>query len=290
MQQAPAVPATGASSTSRNKGSFTSWIVLGVGILAVSTASVLIRLSAAPSLVVGAYRMVLAAVVLTPWAWPRARRELRGFSRREWLYLILSGTALALHFAAWITSLSLTTVSSSVVLATTNPIYVGLVSHFLLHERVSPRTAIAIAVAVAGSVIVGMGDVSLSGRALLGDALALLSAMAISAHFLLGRVLRRRLSTLAYVWPCYGIAGIVLLSLCLISGQPLTGYAPQTYLYLVALALVPQVIPDAEPAFRQGRGREFGCSISRPRIRGPIFHLRSPKRRFWHCSQVSLAT
>jgi len=149
---------------------------------------------------------------------------------------------LALHFATWITSLEYTTVASSVILVTTNPIYVGLASHFLLKQRLGRVKVAAIVVALAGSVLISYGDLGISGKALLGDALALLGALAASAYILLGYAVRRKLSTLAYVWPCYGLAGGWLLLFCLLTGQPLWGYAPQTYVYLFLLAVVPQIL------------------------------------------------
>jgi len=209
--------------------------------VALSTASILTRLAAAPALVVGAWRMLFAAALLAPWGWPRLRREREILTRRDWLLLALAGAALALHFATWITSLSYTTVASSVILVTTNPIYVGLASYFLLGERVSRRQVAAIAVALAGSVVVSYGDFGLAGRALWGDALALLGALAASAYILLGRALRRKLSLWAYAWPCYGLAGLVLLGWCLATGQALFGYGAATWLVLLALAVGPQI-------------------------------------------------
>jgi drug/metabolite transporter (DMT)-like permease len=218
------------------------WGVLAAGAVAVSTASVLIRLAAVPALAAGAWRITLAALLLSPWAWPQLRREWVRLTRRELLYLFLAGMALATHFAVWITSLSYTSVASAVILVATSPIYVGLISHFLLHEAVSRRKTLAILVVVAGSIVVSYGDLRLSGRALLGDVLAILGALATSAYLLLGRTVRRKLSTLAYVWPCYGLGGVALVGACLALGQPLAGYGQQSYLYLVLLALLPQVL------------------------------------------------
>jgi len=186
--------------------------------------------------------MLLAALMLAPWAAPRLLREWRALSRGELVMLGLSGAALALHLATWIASLSYTSVASSVILVTTNPIYVGLASHYLLGERVSRRRALGIAVALAGSTIVSFGDLRLSGQALLGDALALLGALLMSGYILLGRAVRRKLSTLAYVWPCYAVAGLLLLALSLAGGQPLLGYDRGTFLALFLLALVPQTL------------------------------------------------
>ncbi|NLG48582.1 MAG: DMT family transporter [Chloroflexi bacterium] len=221
------------------------WLALGGGIVALSTASILIRLAGdgvASPLAVGAWRMLLATALLTPLALPRWRRERARLTRREMRLLLLSSVVLALHFATWITSLEYTTVASSVILVTTNPIYVGLASHFLLKQRLGRVKVAAIVVALAGSVLISYGDLGISGKALLGDALALLGALAASAYILLGYAVRRKLSTLAYVWPCYGLAGGWLLLFCLLTGQPLWGYAPQTYVYLFLLAVVPQIL------------------------------------------------
>ncbi len=218
------------------------WLALLGGIAALSTASILIRLAEAPPLAIGAWRMLLATALLTPWALPRLRRERSRLARRDILFLCLSGTALAIHFAAWISSLAYTTVASSVILVTTNPIYVGLASHYLLKERLGGAKVIAIIVALAGSVVIGYGDFDLSARALWGDALALLGALAASTYILSGRVVRRQLSTLAYVWPCYGLAGSLLLALCLLSGQALSGYNSWTYLMFFLLAVAPQIV------------------------------------------------
>lgn len=231
----------GAVSVARESHSLHHWLVLALGIVAISTGSILVRLAESPPLAVGAWRMLLATALLTPWAWPRLRRERTVLGRREWALLGLSGLALAMHLATWVTSLSYTTVASSVILVSTNPIFVGLASHYLLRERLRRRTVVAIAITLMGSAIVGYGDFGLSGKALWGDLLALIGAVTGSTYILLGRAVRRKLSTLAYVWPCYGIAGLILLALSAVSGQPLHGYDGQTWLVLILLALGPQI-------------------------------------------------
>jgi len=230
-----------------------AYLVFGTGLLAMSTASVLIRLAQAPPLTIGAWRLGLASFFLTPFALRAARREWPRLHRKELLSLILSGIALSAHFAAWIYALSLTTVASAVVLVSTNPVFVGLVAHFWLHEHVRKRTVLGIVLAVSGSAIIGYGDLGISGRALLGDLLALLGALAGSAYMLLGRTVRRRLSTIAYVWPCYGIAACFLLLYCGLTRQPLTGYTPVTYGIFILLAIGPQILGHS--AFNWALGR-----------------------------------
>ncbi len=212
------------------------------GIVAVSWSSVLIRLADAPALVVGAWRLLLAALLLTPWALPRARQEWPLLNRRERISLACSGLALALHFAAWIYSLSLTSVASSTILVSTNPIFVGLATHYLLRLPVRRGMVVAIAVTMAGSILIGYGDMRFSGSAVLGDLLALAGAAAGSAYILLGQRVRRRVSTLTYIWPCYGLAGLLLLAASLVARQPLLGYGVSTLGVFLLLAIVPQIL------------------------------------------------
>jgi drug/metabolite transporter (DMT)-like permease len=216
--------------------------ILLAGILAVSTSSILIRLADAPPLTVGTWRLLLATLFLTPLALPRARREWALLSHRDLLALAGSGVALAVHFSAWIYSLSLTTVASSTILVATNPIFVGLATHYILRQPIGRSMLVAIAVTLAGSVLIGYGDIALSPRALLGDLLALAGAVAGSAYIMLGQVVRRRVSTLTYIWPCYGLAGLILLVISMLARQPLLGYRPETLGIFVLLAVVPQIL------------------------------------------------
>lgn len=216
--------------------------VLLVGVLAMAWASILIRWAAAPPLVVGAGRMTAAALILAPFAWRQGMAEWHSLSRREWLLLVLAGVALGLHFASWITSLGMTSVASSVVLVSATPLFVALATPLVLRERVPWVLALSVILAMAGSAIIGMADAHAIGGALTGDLLALNGALMASVYMLVGRRLRRKLSLLAYIWPVYGLAAVVLLVGCALAGQPLAGYSPRVYGLLVLLALGPQIV------------------------------------------------
>ncbi len=218
------------------------WLLLIVGILATSTGSIIIRSAEAPALAVGAWRLLLSTILLAPFALGPFSREACVLGRRERLLLAGAGVCLSLHFAFWISSLSYTSVASSVILVSTNPLWVALMLRFVLGERIPRRSVVAIVVALAGTVAISLGDLTCSPRALVGDALAVLGAISGSAYFMLGRAVRRRLSTLAYVWPCYGLAAALLGSYALAARQPLWGYTPDTYGWFVLLALGPQIL------------------------------------------------
>lgn len=221
-------------------------IVLVIGIGAVSTASIFIRYAQAqaPSLVIAAYRLTLASAMLIPYAWLRRRDELRRLHAVDWRLAILSGVCLALHFATWISSLEYTSVASSVVMVTTSPLWVAVAGWLLLRERLTRPVSIGLSLAVAGGVIIGMGSAHAGGgRApLLGNALALVGAWAVTGYWLIGRRLRSKLSLVPYVAVVYGTAAIVLLMMVAAARQPLTGYAPLAYVWFLLLALIPQLI------------------------------------------------
>jgi drug/metabolite transporter (DMT)-like permease len=216
--------------------------VLLLGVFAVSTGSIFARLADAPALAIAAYRCTLATLILLPIASISARDELRRLARREWMLAFGAGFFLALHFATWISSLDYTSVASSVVLVTTNPIWVGLLTPFISSDRISRATALGILLSVTGGVVISAGDFQVGGTALLGDGLALLGAMAAAVYLLLGRRLRQNLSLVSYVVVCYGSAALLLLALVAVLRLPMTGYTPETYLWLLAMAVVPQII------------------------------------------------
>jgi drug/metabolite transporter (DMT)-like permease len=234
-------------------------LILFFGILVVSTASVFIRFAQeeASSIVIAAYRLTVAALILLPVTLLNAREELFHLGRKQWLLIGLSGLFLALHFATWISSLEFTTVASSVVLVTTTPLWVALLSPVVLRERPTRAVAIGMMVALAGGVMVGLSEacdlgpnslncpplsVFFQGSAVWGNFLALAGAWMAAAYLLVGRWLRPTLSLVVYIFTVYGTAALVLLVMALFSGQPLVGFSAPIYVFLLALAVGPQLL------------------------------------------------
>jgi drug/metabolite transporter (DMT)-like permease len=228
--------------------------VLIVGIFAVSTASILIRFArqtGVPALVVAAYRLTFATILLSPIILRRYTAELGQLTRRDWAAAIFSGAFLALHFATWISSLDYTTVTSSVVLVSTSPIWVALASWLLLRERLSRPIVAGLVVTVAGGLIVGLSDSSglaVSGVQLWGDALALAGAWFVAGYLIIGRYLRHRMSLIAYIFIVYGTAAVFLIGLAVASGGSLiadpagAAYPPIAFVWLILLAVLPQLL------------------------------------------------
>ncbi|GAB4579598.1 MAG: DMT family transporter [Anaerolineales bacterium] len=234
-------------------------LVISIGILAVSTASIFIRFAQenAPSIVIAAMRLTIAALVLAPITWVRNRHEFRSLTRRDFTFALVSGVFLAVHFATWITSLEYTSVASSVVIVTTVPLWVALLSPLVLREKIGRAVAVGLICSLVGGIIValneactlhgihltcsGGGTVSQANGAL-GNILALFGAFSAAGYLVIGRSLRSKLSLIPYIFVVYGIAALVLLATMFSFGEALVGYPSVTYLWFLLLALVPQLL------------------------------------------------
>jgi drug/metabolite transporter (DMT)-like permease len=235
------------------------YILILVGIAAVSTASLFIRFAQdyAPSITIAAFRLGLAALILLPYTIYKYPQELKSLSRSDLGFALLAGFFLAIHFGVWITSLEYTSVASSVVLVTSTPLWVSLMAPIFLKER-NPRIAIlGMIVALLGGIIIAFSDVcswspggiscsSMEGffgtRSLFGDFLALLGAVAAAAYLMIGRHIRRVVSLTPYVFLVYSAAGLFLvLAMLMTEGIPPI-YPTKVYTWLVALAILPQLV------------------------------------------------
>lgn len=251
------------------KSRFFPYMVVFAGVLVASTAAIMIRLAqmeGVPSLVVAFWRLGFASAVLTPLVWSQQRNGLRALNRRLTGWALLAGVFLALHLATWIESLNLTSVASSVVLVTTNPLWVALIVWLLYRERLSRYSMIGLVITFSGSILITLSDAGIlrwagnaiwawefngqallspqgaGGTALLGNSLALIGAITGAMYLIVGRSLRRELSTLLYVWLVYTTAAVVMLIWVLLAGLPLMGYGWLAFGWMLLLALGPQLL------------------------------------------------
>jgi drug/metabolite transporter (DMT)-like permease len=219
--------------------------LLALAVAAVSTSAPLVRVAEAPALAIAFWRTLLALPV-TGGALVAGRRrgidpglgQLTPTARR---HSVAAGLFLAGHFATWIPSLSFTSVASSVALVSTTPIWAAL----LATHRGRPVSTAAwqgIAVALAGVVLLTGVDVTVTPRALGGDALALAGGVLAAFYLEAGAEVRRQASTAVYVTVCYAVAAVALVVVCVTGRQALGGYDAGTWLALAAITLGPQLL------------------------------------------------
>ena len=217
-------------------------LVLGVGLIAVSFASIFIKLCFAPALVIAAYRLTISSLFYLGFTRIKIGKIWNTFSRSQLKIIFISAVFLTIHFATWISSLKFTSVASSVVLVQSAPIFVACGSFIFLKERPSALMIAGILIALCGTIIISVYDYSQSSTSLTGNFLALGGAIGVAGYFLAGRKLRGEIDTFRYVSAVYSITAIMLLVLAFISGATLYGYNIKVYLLLFAIAIFPQII------------------------------------------------
>lgn len=223
--------------------------VLLLAVLGVSLSGPLVRLSGAHPVTIAVWRLALALVIIAgPLAAGGAWRQWRRLDRTEWALVAAAGTFLALHFWSWNASVELTTIAASVVLVNMQPLVVAGLSAVWLRERPTRTQWLGILVAMAGALIVALPDLlhagtfSFRGRAVLGDALALVGAITAAAYYVIGRRLRATLDLWAYVALVYGVCLVVLLGIATIVRAPLLGHSAREFGLFAALALGPTLL------------------------------------------------
>ncbi len=243
-----------------NKEKITPFIGLFFGILSVSTASIFIRFAQnqAPSIVIAAFRLSIASLLIAPFAYFHYKKQLFNITKKELTFLILSGFFLAIHFAAWITSLETTSIASSVVLVTTTPLWVALLSPLFLKEKNNTTIWVGLILAFLGSSLVAfshqcsfsvdkiiacnIAGFSFDKNSLLGNSLALIGAWMAAGYLMVGRKVRSTIPVLKYIFFVYTFSAIFLLIMVFFTGQTMIGYSGQTYLWMILLGLIPQLL------------------------------------------------
>lgn len=217
-------------------------VALAVG--SVSFSSIFIVWSDSAPVTIALYRLAMATAILAPFALARRDAPIWRLSRRDALLMVLVGAVLAAHFGLWITSLKVqgVTVAGSTILVTSHPLMVGLLSHFVLKERVSLPAAVGIVLGFAGVVVIALADLGVSGETLLGDTFAFLGGIAAGFYFLLGRRIRQRVALVEYAFVVYASAAGFLFVVAAASGDlSPRGVLGREVLLFLAMALIPQI-------------------------------------------------
>jgi drug/metabolite transporter (DMT)-like permease len=215
--------------------------LLGVAVLFISSSGPIIAATVAPALAIAFWRCFLGSAFTAPWVLLRRRAELARLTRREWLLVGTAGLLLGAHFATWIPSLRFTTVASSTALVATQPVWAALIAR-QRGARI-PRSAwVGIGISLVGVLVLTGIDVSVDPRHLIGDGLALAGAMLAAAYVTVSESARRTVSTATLTTGLYATSAVLLLLLCVVGRQALTGYSAQAWALILALTLGAQLL------------------------------------------------
>ncbi len=225
------------------------YVGIFLAVVSVSWASIFITWSTSPAITIALYRLGLATVILAAVLAIRVALgkdvTVRRLPRRDVALMAGIGAILATHFTLWISSLKVPqeSIASSVVLVTSHPLLVGVLSHFVLKERLNKWMAVGIVAGFSGVVLIALADYGFGGSLLYADVLAFLGGIMAGFYFLAGRRLRQRVALLDYALVVYACATAVLFLYAVVLGESLTpvGHADTELLLFLALAVIPQI-------------------------------------------------
>lgn len=216
-------------------------LLMAVGVVAVSLSGPLMAAAAVPALAIAFWRNAFATVALAPTALTRRRSELVALPRRGVGLMVASGVMLGLHFATWVSSLTLTSVASATALVALQLAWV-VAWQVTRGERFGVRVVVGMVLAFTGVLVVSGVDFTVSPQALLGDLLALLGGAAAAAYTVLGSRARQFATTTTYTFVCYGTSAAVLSVLALLWGHALGGYPLEQWLLLLLVTVTAQLL------------------------------------------------
>jgi drug/metabolite transporter (DMT)-like permease len=216
-------------------------IVFSVGIAAISFSAIFVKWTDAPTSVVAMYRLFVTVLLMLPFLF-KYKQEFTQISKKVGLQLVGSGFFLGLHFLLWMASLRYTTVASSTSLLTLEPVFVMLGAFLVFRHKLRGMMVLGMLVAICGAIWMGWGDFRFSFEAFVGDALSLLSALAVAVHMLIGSNLRSSVSTYVYSISVFASAGIVIAIYNLAEGFSFVGYTMNDWTMFLLLAIVPTLL------------------------------------------------
>lgn len=227
-----------------------TFLLIALGVVGISFSAPLVVAITVPALAVAFWRNMFGALASAAYVGLRGRAEWRGLlgahragEVRALRTAVLAGVALAVHFALWIPSLRMTTVTASTALVTTTPIWTVVLDR--VRGRVVPRgVVLGVALAMAGALLVTGVDAGRSGQAVAGDVLALLGGAAGAGYVSAGESARRSMGTAPYTMVAYSLCAVLLLGVCLVGRQPIAGagYDAKTWGQLLLLTLCAQLV------------------------------------------------
>ena len=218
------------------------YVAIAIGVISVSLSAIFVKLSSAESAVIAFYRMLFSVLIMSPVFLLKYKSELKLLQKRDWIFSIVAGVFLAFHFILWFESLNYTSVASSTVLVTLQPIFAFVGTYLFFKEKVAFQSIVAVIVAISGSLLISWGDFRVSGAALYGDGLALIACAFITGYLLFGQDVRKRLSLMTYTMVVYSVSTITLFFYVLFMGQSFGPYESTDWLLFVMLAIVPNLL------------------------------------------------
>jgi drug/metabolite transporter (DMT)-like permease len=213
-------------------------LLLTLGVFCCSTSVIFIKLSTEHPILLAAFRLLIAAVVLTPFF----IRNAKNYSFKRLWSSFLPGIVLGLHFISWNIGAKMTLAANASLIVNMVPIVMPLFLYLLFRELINRQELIGTVIAMAGITLLGSFDIHISRTTFLGDLICFLAMILFAYYLSLARKNRDYENIWLYVVPVYYIAGILCLIISLFFQNPIKEYTTENILYILGLGIIPTVI------------------------------------------------
>jgi drug/metabolite transporter (DMT)-like permease len=216
--------------------------LLILGVIACSVAGVLIRVSETPALLIAAYRLLIASVIMLP-LFLRAKRKHREV---QWSQVggavLIPAVFMSLHFWAWNSSVHMTPVVNASLIVNMVPVAMPFVIWIMARERINASEVVGTVVALMGSCLLAISDYHFDVTNCKGDLLALFAMIAMSLYLAWNRRCMHLPSMLLYLSPLYLVAGLICMAVSAVVYGNILVIESREWSILLGLALIPTVI------------------------------------------------
>jgi drug/metabolite transporter (DMT)-like permease len=209
--------------------------LLALAIACLSQPANLVRFAGAPVEALGFWRLTLAAAVLAPVAW-RRRAAWKALSSREKELTAAAGSLFFIHLWTFTYAAQHTSIAACMIGFSTHPVWTGAAAWLLLGEALTPRLLLAYSLAGAGVWGLFSGAAAAGRGTLLGNASAVLSAVAFSGYVLCGRRARRTVDNASFAAAAYALAAALFFAVGSARGVAWLSYPSSTWAAIAGLA------------------------------------------------------
>lgn len=217
------------------------YIAIFLATISISTSAIWVRMADAPAGVIAFYRLFFSVALMAPLFYKHIT-EFRSIKLKTYFWCTIAGIFLAFHFILWFRSLDYTSVASSVVLVTLQPLFAFVGSLIIFKTKIRMGAVIGAIFAIGGSVLIGWGDLGLSRGALFGDFLSLAACFLITVYLMVGQEVRKDLTAFSYTFIVYGLSAVTLFLYVLFRGEKFIGYSTNDWIMFILLAIFPNLL------------------------------------------------
>ena len=211
---------------------------LAAGLIAASVSAILIKLCVSEAPVIAFYRLIGAGAVFLIFELLK-NGSLR-VTARDVMVAAISALFLALHFYFWIRSLFMTSINSSMMLLSAQPLFALILQPLVLRSPIRPRNLLSLLIGMAGIAVITGGDLHVSALAGRGDVFAIVSAAMGACYLMSGSF--RRAPLIPYLGVMYSFSGLMLLTFAIVTRGALLPARSIDWLWLVLIVIFPTLI------------------------------------------------